>query len=228
MNDNIWFKGRPIIIYPTQYEAKSFPFKRMFNKPGPWNQRIKCKYYSEDGKKLAAGGIFFMEDTSHGKGIWVIKEEDNDKTIYTDFGGKYDHNDGNILATISREFREETYNTKEISYKNIISIPQNHHIYIDGYDGEPVYLCIVVNIKNVDINFDSKNICQEREKIIKENPTITSKWYRTIDISFLLLKDISAEYYNLSGRLTSILKNIKYQRGNFSNEIIDFFKELRI
>ena len=122
-------------------------YTRTFQKKNnrKWNnttqkKNYKCKYFSQDGKKLAAGGIIFFDTIDNTKGLWLIKEEEDENFIYTDLGGKYDHNDGDIFATISREFREETYNTSEISYKNTASISKNKYLYINGYDENPVYL----------------------------------------------------------------------------------------
>ena len=90
------------------------------------NYKFKCFM---DDKRLTAGGIFFYEEKNGIKGLWLLKEDDFGKDIFTDFGGKYDYNDGDIYATISREFREEVYNTQEISYKEIknYSFPISSH-----------------------------------------------------------------------------------------------------
>lgn len=243
MNDepkNIWFgPNKPYLnpILPTKpgfvAPPRSPPSYKSHKKWGSktsstWQQRkyTKYKFHADDGKKLAAAGILFFEQTTYGKGIWVIEEEENDKLIYTDFGGKYDHNDGDILATACREFREETYNTQEITYKDIKTLPSTHHVYINGYDGNPVYLCVVMHINQFNITFNSKSIEIEKEKILKANPSIPKNWYRTKDVKFILLKDISNGKYRLSNRLAAILRTIIETNNQFSQEIENFFSDL--
>ncbi len=220
------------MLFMSSQDQRFKSYKRL-NKI-PWQKKfIKYKYHANDGKKLAAGGILFFEETTLGKGIWVILEEED---IYTDFGGKYDHNDGDIFATISREFREETYNTEEILYKDIKNLPDTHHVYIDGYDGQPVYLCVIVHMNQFQIKFDSDAIKIEREKIVEANPTIPEKWYKTLDAKFLLLKDICDGKYRLSNRLASILNTISNQKESkstlnrflYNEEIKTFFADFKL
>jgi len=212
-------------------QNKQQPFKKWTtNSKTSWSQRkfSKYKYHADDGKKLAAGGILFFEENTNGKGLWIIEEEENGEPVYTDFGGKYDHNDGDIFATIGREFREETYNTAEIPYNVIKKISEKHHVYIDGYDGKPVYLCIVSHINNFNIEFQSEQIKNERTAIIQSNPNIPDKWYRTLDVKFVYLKDIESKKCELSNRLYAVLKNIYDSPSNYDTEISAFFENFRI
>lgn len=221
------------------------PFKKYTNGPlrsikdflpKEEKKSIKYKYFSPDGAKLAAGGIFFYEEINGVKGIWLLKEkeefsnyedESDEKIIYTDFGGKYDYNDGDIYATISREFREETYNNYEITYKKIKSLPDDCKISVEGYDGKiPVYVCFACHISFVIENngesFSSDKIKRSRIEVERTNPTIPKNWYRTIDISFLPLDNIRRGDYKLSNRITAVLKNLLTQE-NINKSIKEFF-----
>ncbi len=227
-DDAIYSKpmGGPIIIYPPSLQKFSkSPYKKWVNKSLPWSQKkmVKYKYHSKDGKRLAAGGILFFEETTRGKGLWLIEEEENGETIYTDFGGKYDHNDGDIFATISREFREECYNTAEVSYNDIKNIPEDHHVYIDGYDGKPVYLCVICHINQFGIQFDSAEIKRKRREIIDTNPNVPEKWYRTLDVKFVLLRDIKNGKSQLSNRAGAILRNLVENKDQCNPELVAFF-----
>ena len=186
----------------------------------------KYKYTSPDGKKLAAGGVLLFEQTTQGKGIWVIEEEDSVKGIvHTDIGGRYNYDDGDIIATISREFREETYNVHEISFKDLKELPTSHYVYVDGYDKTPSYLCIVAHVNQFNISFNPQKIRESRKKILLANPDVSGEWYKTIDVKFLLLKDIIGDRYKLSRRLYVVLQNI----ANLNNqEIRDFFKDFKL
>jgi hypothetical protein len=185
----------------------------------------KYKYHSADGK-IAAGGILFYDKIEGEKGIWVIEELDdiNGSIIYTDFGGKYDYNDGDIIATIAREFREETYNTEEISFKNLKTVSEKNYVYISGYDRKPTYLCIVIDINMFNIKFDSEKIKKERIKISLCNPKIPEFWYKTRDVKFIKLKDINDKKIKLSQRLEAILKVLKSPEREFPSELSNHFK----
>lgn len=201
------------------------PKNNIFIKPQP-KKALKFRYIDEDGNKISAGGITFYEEKDGVKGIWLTKEEDNDKIVYTDFGGKYDYNDGDIFATIAREFREETYNTCEISYKQLKNTPKDKFVYIDGYDKTPVYVSIVDKLENYDIVFDSEKVKEQRKKILKSNPTIPEKWYKTLDVEFVTFEDIKGGKKLLSDRFKTVLKNICNCPQNYNEDIARFFHKL--
>ena len=195
-----------------------------YNAPVHFTDKKNFKYKCfVDDKRLTAGGIFFYEEINGKKGLWLLKEDD-----YTDFGGKYDYNDGDIYATISREFREEVLNTQEISYKDIKSIPANHHIYINGYDAHPVYLCVIVHIDRFNIKLDSDLIRTEKQKVLKANPKVPRDWYKTEDVNFVYLDHIQRGGVIISRRLRSILTTLTTNLNNYSEEIQTFFKRFTL
>ena len=198
--------------------------KPAYKNPTYPQQHPAKKYLTPDGKRLAAGGIILFEETTAGKGIWVVEEEDNVKgTINTDIGGRYNYDDGDIIATISREFREETYNVHEIPYSQLSEIPLSHHVYVNGYDGTPSYVCILAHVHHFNISFNSQKIKESRKKILLANPDIPGEWYKTVDVKFLLLKDIIGNKYKLSKRLFAVLKVMSTNFSQYSTEIADFF-----
>jgi hypothetical protein len=208
----------PIVKNISNYQPPILP-------PIISSNKVKYKYIDPDGRRLAAGGILFYQKTNQGKGIWLIEEEDDKKNIvYSDFGGKYDYNDGDIIATIAREFREETYNMNEISYKDLKNLDETNHFYIDGYDASPTYLCIVIPIEFFNIQFDVDAIKEARERIIRANNSVPSEWYKTLDVKFLLLKDLP--YYKLNNRTFAVLKSL--MRNPKNNEVKEFFKDLKL
>ena len=149
-------------------------------------KKPKYLYQAKDGNVFAAGGILLYEERPEGKGFWFLNEKDDDeydsdedisgdfrktknfqhKGIFTDFGGKYDYNDGDIFATISREFREETFNMCEIPYNVIKKLSQTNYIYVNGYNNKPSYFCIVANVNIVQGYFNSSNIEKEKRRNI--------------------------------------------------------------
>lgn len=211
--------SKKVIIVPPNKHNKRWWGKNQFPKKPPKN-----KYFSPDGKILSAGGIFFFEETTQGKGIWVVEEPENGMAVYTDFGGKYDYNDGDILATISREFREETYNTAEVSYALLRTVHPSHYVYITGYDNKPVYMCIVAHINQFNVQFSSQKIRDAKEKILICNPSIPENWYRTADVKFILLRDIISGKQRVSRRLSAILECLNAGSLDYDREVLDFFK----
>lgn len=208
---------------------RSSPSKFRGKHPIQWHKRqIKYKCHTYDGKKLAAGGIFFYGTTDAGKGLWLVQEEEMGTDVYTDFGGKYDHNDGDINATIGREFREETYNTAEIPYAEIRAVPESRRIYIDGYDCNPVYVCIVAHIDDFKVRFDREQLIRQRECILKANPLIPQKWYKTLDVRFVPLKDISSYRAKVSNRLQAILTALCDNLRTYHPDIRKFFEDFEI
>lgn len=211
--------------YPSRPEIRYYR-KRMMQQ---WHKRpMKYKYHAPDGKRLAAGGIFFYEETAEGKGLWLVEEEEVGLQVYTDFGGKYDHNDGDINATISREFREETYNTVEIPYAAIRRVPETKRVYIEGYDHKPVYVCIISHIDDFGIRFDRESIIRERKTIIFTNPQIPDRWYRTLDVKFVLLKDLMSGKAKVSSRLHAIFTALCERKTEYAPEIQKFFESFKV
>lgn len=166
--------------------------------------------------ELAAGGILIIDTVEGEKGVWVLVEKsrrrgrEND-VDYIDFGGKYDYNDCNIYATISREFREEVYNTDEISVKTIKDLyhlsPSNRKATMRLCRGQ--YVCLIVDRSLLPpLTLNSEKVRQARVDAIQTNPNIHDRMYRTEDLMFLPLKDATKEPHlsRIAYRLGYILK----------------------
>ncbi len=169
--------------------------------PGKW------WWKNPQGKFVAAAGILIFDD----EGIWVVveKSRNGDGTFeYSDFGGKYDWNDGDIYATISREFREELYNTNEISYstvKELSTTPSSKKKFIYRMN-KGKYFCLIVHNSLVsDIELDNLKVQIKREEIIKSNE-IHQHLYRTEKIKHLNFDELNKYTTKMSYRLSIILK----------------------
>lgn len=217
----------PIATVKTgEFEPQRIPDFRNFSSVK------KYKYTSPSGEKIAAGGILLFEETTQGKGVWVIEEIDMIKgPLYTDIGGRYNYDDGHIMATIVREFREETYNVHEISYRDLRNLPTSQHLYVNGYDGTPSYLSIIAHVNQFNISFNPKEVKEKRKEILIANPDVPGDWYKTIDLKFLLLKDIIGGRHKISKRLYAILKSLSPLNAGGqklqNQEINAFFKDFR-
>jgi len=187
-------------------------------------QKFKCMM---NNNKLGGGGIFFYGIQDNEKGIWVAEETTQSGNIkYNDFGGKYDYNDGDIFATIVREFREETYNTCEISYKDIKTLSSDSYIFLNGFTNEPSYLCVLCHIDTFGIKFNNELLCSSRDEILKNNPIVPKSWYNVTGVRFVPLKDLNNQNtFSFGDRLGAILKRIYVDKLN--EDIQNFFLDLK-
>lgn len=202
---------------------------KTYSGPLHFYDKKNCKFKCEMGnKQLTAGGIFFFDKIGEKKGLWLLREEEYNGDVYTDFGGKYDYNDGDIFATIIREFREEVYNTEEITYKQLLSTNPSSHIFINGYIDKPVYMCVVIPYNTFPITLDPQKIERERQQVIKRNPRVPPEWYKTRSVEFVHIDDIEREKVHLSNRLKAILKQIRKTIHECSPEIQNFFSDMKI
>jgi hypothetical protein len=176
-------------------------------------KKKKFRYHDDNNRQLTAGGIIFIDDN----GIWCIKEKEKGNIVCTDIGGKYTFEDCDIYTTISRELREETYNCCEISHKDILELSKIcEKVYINGHTGRPVYLCLIVPIDKVNIDFKNVPFQINRQQTLLRNPTVPEEYYSSLDLVYVpfdkitfhkttLHQDIKKDV-QLSYRLRRILK----------------------
>ena len=184
------------------------------NKPHPVfiknSPRKKFKWHDPDTNNvLTAGGILFYDDS----GVWVIGEKDKNGIVYTDIGGKYTYEDGNIWATIARELREETYGLCEIFVREIISLAKRYPpVYVNGHDNRPVYVCLVVPLRALNLFsreyfvLDPNLFAVQRKKTLDENPDVPVDFYSPCILTKLSYEELRNPLFRLSYRLKRILK----------------------
>lgn len=178
------------------------------------NFHLKKKYSWRDPKtkhELTAGGILFYDEY----GIWAIGENENGKLVYNDIGGKYSYEDGSIYVTISRELAEETYRTCELTSSDIDQLEKtSKKVYINGHEGKPVYLCLLVNLKtiqelkskhNFKFALNSESFNESRKQTLLQNPYVPEHLY-TFCLQYIKYEEIDS--YTVGGRLGKILSNI--------------------
>jgi len=173
------------------------------------NTKFKWKPSKDKEMTLTAGGLLPFDD----RGIWVIGEynKTNPKILeYTDFGGRYNFEDGDIFATIAREFNEETYHSSEITRKQVLKLSKLfENVYIDGYHHKPVYICMIVPttaLRLLDISLDKDKFAERRAIVLNQNPDVPRKYYRPQELLYITYKDIQDDKYRLSNRLKCILE----------------------
>lgn len=174
----------------------------------------KSWWKDENNNNIAAGGILILDEVNNEKGIWVITEKCKKSCSgysdfeYTDIGGRYSQDDGDIYATISREFREETYNTDEIPRRDIEQLMNSDHssekfVYRMS-TGK--YLCLVVSRKYLPkLYLNNEMVKKNKADILIHNPYVLPSNYRTIDLVFLPFSKIKIGKTSLSFRLKDIL-----------------------
>jgi hypothetical protein len=174
----------------------------------PQNKRRKFRWQDPaTGHALTAGGILFYDDL----GVWVIGEKDKNGIVYTDIGGRYTYEDGNIWTTIRRELYEETYGTCEMFTSDIVTFSQRYgNIYVNGHNNVPTYVCLVVPVADLrfDAHFrlDPRTFEDRRITTLRENPDVPVNYYCPCLLAKLSYEDLSDPVFRLSHRLKRILK----------------------
>lgn len=162
----------------------------------------------DTGYSLTAGGILFYDDD----GIWVISEREGKGVNYTDIGGKYMFEDGDIYAAIKRELAEETYQTVELTYANMTELRRSNkvaRIYVKGHLDVPVYLCLLVPIEVINVivpsfKLDPKEFTIRRNVVVQQNPTY-SDHYVAQNLHYISYNDVAS--LKMSYRLRLIIKH---------------------
>ena len=199
------------LMRPEYSQAKGKGFKTLpSSKSLKSSPRKKFKWHDlSTGYTLTAGGILFYDD----QGIWVIGEKDRSGIVYTDIGGRYTYEDGNIWVTISRELREETYGTCELFASEIVSLSKKHPpVYVNGHENRPVYMCLVIPI--VELMLESrKNFVldpimfnKQRNITLAENPDVPADYYCPCVLTKLSYEELADPRFRLSYRLKRIMK----------------------
>lgn len=117
-------------------------------------------FFTKNGNPIRAGGVLF----THKKlGYLMQKVETKDSNYkYTDFGGKTDAVDLDIVDTILRELREETNN------ELIISRDLLEKKSIKKYLSESKYLIFIIRVKSdfaLEIeNMGDEEICNKHKR----------------------------------------------------------------
>jgi hypothetical protein len=182
---------------PKGFSAKSSP-------------RRKFKWHDPDtGYTLTAGGILFYDD----QGMWLIGEKDKSGVVYTDIGGRYAYEDGNIWAAIARELREETYGLCEMFVSDVISLAKKYPpVYVNGHGNQPVYVCLTVPLTAVEglpkehFLLDPQLFDTQRRKTLSENPDVPVDYYSPCVLTKLTYDELKDKSYRLSYRLKRILR----------------------
>lgn len=171
--------------------------------------RKKFKWHdSSSGNTLTAGGILFYDDD----GIWVVGEKDKNGIVYSDIGGRYNYEDGNIWTSIARELREETYGICEMFASEIVELSKKFPpVYVNGHENKPTYVCLVVPIPAMKLetrqhfSLDSSLFDAQRLKTLSENPDVPVDYYPCL-LTKLSYEEIKNPAFRLSYRLKRVLR----------------------
>lgn len=179
-------------------------------------QNSQKKYRWTDpttGYRLAAGGILFHDN----EGVWLIRENKKGKVSYTDPGGKYEPADGDIYATISREFCQEMYYSCEITRRNVMSFPVTCIEYVPDHENKPAYMCMVVHVKHLlklGEDLDPMQFDRDRSVVLLNNDKIPLDEYPSealVYIPFARLFDPNCPH-TLSMRMKYLVKHLPRDR----------------
>lgn len=175
-------------------------------------KKRRCKSRFPNRNTITAGGILFYDEF----GIYVIKEKKRDRDVYNDIGGKYQFEDGDIYATISREFGEEMYHSCELTRSQIISFigkdgVKEINLNSSSQDNRPIYVCIVVPHKLVEdiIQISNNEFQKSRTRVLMNNPDVPISYYSSTEICHVSYDDLRVCFNDrdkLHFRLASVLQ----------------------
>ncbi len=176
----------------------------------PYNPSEKFRWDDGQGRQLSAGGILPYD----GDGIWVIGEKVKDEIIYTDIGGKYQYQDGDIYKTVAREFGEELYHSSNITREQVLEISKTSGpMYVNGHKNKPVYVCYIVPydiMKSMGIVLDPTLFLQHRLEVLRGNPHVFPDKYDSVILLHIpfdrLISMLAKEKSSISYRLRGVLK----------------------
>lgn len=181
-------------------------------------KKIKNRWISPKGKHVSGGGILVVNKIEGyfwfiGEKKYNKKDDDKITTIYTDIGGKYRWDDGDIYACIAREWNEETYHSSELTRSNIIELWKNEKkIYVNSKNSKnksSSYICLIIDEINLNkyTKIDSILFDINRSNIIKNNPSAPFYIFKSLCIKKVYFNDINTK--KISGRLKIILEKYK-------------------
>lgn len=162
--------------------------------------KYTCTGQGSNGEhyNFCGGGVVLYNDN----GLWVVSETCGNKVEYTDIGGKYNYNDGNIYACISRELAEETFHTIEVPSSVLKNVPKIEKILTEKFKS---YLCLFIHTDALDIKIDRKEFHRARNETVNNNFDC-KHLYKQIDLIFIPYKDLEENRERFSYRLKKLLK----------------------
>jgi len=170
----------------------------------------KFRWSDGQGRQLSAGGILPYDED----GIWVIGEKIKDEIIYTDIGGKYQYQDGDIYKTVAREFGEELYHSSDMTREQVIEISNTSGpMYVNGHENVPVYICYIVPynvMQSMGIALDPALFLKHRTDVLRGNPGVPREKYESVVLVHInfdrLVEMLGKEKSPISYRLRGVLK----------------------
>lgn len=191
----------------------------------PRTKAKKHSYNDGHGRNLTAGGILFYDDN----GLYLISEDKRAQgrnvLEFTDFGGRYSRDDGDIYQTIVRELAEESYLSICITRQTLLMMlyvddkftefnPNASSAYVHGHNREPVYVCYLVHASHAaefGVSLNSDVFQDGREYTLAHNPD-AGDYYKISGLHHISYEKLPE--VRLSHRLkriirySSILKNL--------------------
>jgi len=173
----------------------------------------KFRWHDGQGRQLTAGGLLPYD----GNGVWLVGEQDRENSIeWTDLGGRYEFEDGDIFKTIAREVGEELYHSSELLHRDIVFFSQRYApVYVNGHQKVPVYICYpvpIIELMRRGFVLDPELFLRNRSMVLKSNPMVPENYYPAVQLKYfpysILRQVLNGERKTptLKFRLRSVLK----------------------
>ena len=145
----------------------------------------KFRWHDGKGRQLTAGGLLPYD----GLGVWLVGEQDRGGPVeWTDMGGRYEYEDGDIFKTIAREVGEELYHSAELLRRDIVYFSGRYPpVYVNGHQKLPVYICYPVPIAELlkkGFVLDPELFEENRRTVLSSNPMVPKNYYPTVVLRF--------------------------------------------
>ena len=175
----------------------------------------KFRWHDGQGRQLTAGGMLPYD----ANGVWLIGERDRESNDikWTDMGGKYEFEDGDIFKTIAREVGEELYHSSELLRSDILYFSKKYPpIYVKGHQKIPVYVCYPIPTSELmrrGFFLDPILFLENRQNVLLSNPTVPIYYYPSVKLDYFSFHTLRKALHNEPGttilkfRLRSILKH---------------------
>lgn len=185
----------------STFVPRNTPQPRKDYKPATHEKYRWCDP-DHQGIQLTAAGLLLYDEV----GIWVVGEVEKGSIIYTDPGGKYNFEDGDIYATVAREVGEETYHSLEISRKRLYELAATYPpTYVRGHHNFPVYACYVLPTNLFNVTPDIEEFNRRRQIVLQSNPRVPNGCYKAVELRRIPYYEINTT--PLSFRLSRVLRD---------------------
>lgn len=143
----------------------------------------------------SGGGVILYDEN----GVWLVKELERGKIVYTDIGGKIQSCDKDIYDCICRELEEETYHTIVVDRNELLRACKIERVL-------KTYLCLMIHTSSLNVKPDSEKFLKKMYLFDESIPgSPTEEKYKQLGLIHVSFNDLMNKKINISSRLNKLL-----------------------